>query len=98
MDGSDRPAAWLDLCARRGLGTSSLERIELVGSTEVVDLDFELPADTLGAPGQGPFAKPVDRWLWRTFGKRRRQAAAAATAWGRLYDDYRSGRLPKEGS
>lgn len=96
IEGSDRPAPWLDLCARRGLGVAASDRIEWVGSTELANLDFQLPADTLGAPGRGPHGGVPGRWMWRWWGRRRRLAAFAGTAWGRLYDEYRSGRLPGE--
>lgn len=97
IDCGERPARWAELCERRKLGCASVDRIRVVGSTELLQLDFRIPEDTLGAPGTGPDGRSPGAWLWRTLHRRRRLAAFGRTAWGRLYEDYRTGRVHGEG-
>lgn len=98
LERGERPARWAELCERRKLGCASFERIEIKGSTELLQLDFRIPEGTLGAPGSGPDGRGPGAWVWRTLHRRRRLSAFARTAWGRLYEDYRTGRVHGEGS
>ncbi|MCB1184188.1 hypothetical protein KDM41_12195 [bacterium] len=63
---------WLRLCRERGCGRVGPDEIRVVGAVELLDLDFDLPADTFAAgretppPGLGgAWGRLVDRALGR---------------------------------
>lgn len=84
-------SAWLKLCQERGLGVADLGAIRLVGETQWLDLDFQIPEDTFAS---GNAATP-----WSARGLLRRVAGQESpgksnsleSAWERLYRDYQSG-------
>ncbi len=89
LDPSDSP--WLGLCQERNLGVSDLESIRLVGETEWLDLDFQIPEDTFAS------GNPVTQWtpgnLWdRVFSRGPRgQNPHQESAWDRLFREFQSG-------
>ncbi len=81
---------WLRLCQDRDFGVADLKGISLVGETEWLDLDFQIPEDTFASNN------PVVGWsgsLWKRMtglGGGNKQLSLDS-AWSRLYRDYQSG-------
>jgi len=86
-----RRIPWLQLCAERRLGHVDPDRIDLRGQKELLDLDFQFPEGTFGSDsGRGA----IFSWPGRVLGSLGRGKPGqdfAASAWGRLLADYRTG-------
>ncbi len=89
---------WMRLCRDRGFGQVMPTEIQIVGRTDLLDLDFgvsglELGSENLGSGkmtgGQiaiGPVTRFIDRALGRKTG-----TGLADTVWNRLYEEYEAG-------
>lgn len=81
-----RTVPWLKLCRERGLGAVREDEIRIVGSEELLDLDFGIPPVATG-PWIG--GSGTD-WSWRLWGRRRAYGKFRRGPWGRLYEEYRN--------
>ncbi len=84
-------AAWLKLCQDRGLGVADLAGMRIVGETQWLDLDFQIPEDTFASGNTAERFSPGNLWS-RLAGQRGGgKAPLLDSAWERLYRDYQSG-------
>ena len=80
---------WMRLCAERKLGAVSESDIRLVGSRELLDLDFQVSPANLGSSGAGSSTFPVGNWFWRRFQRPRILRKHRSSPWGRLFQEYK---------
>ncbi len=90
---------WVRLCRDRGFGRATAAEIQIVGRTDLLNLDFGLldlelgPKASLPRGGQvSGWAAPLTRLMERALG-RQKTAGMADTPWQQLYDEYA---LPKQ--
>jgi hypothetical protein len=84
---------WLRLCRDRGFGQVMPAEIQIVGRTDLLDLDFGVSGLELGSRTSGGgqiLAGPVSRFIDRVLG-RKTATGLADTVWSRLYEEYTSG-------
>ena len=86
-----RHVPWLRLCKERGLGAVAEADIQLAGSRELMDLDFQVSPDTLGSESRKGQFVPGGGWLWRMWRKPRILKKHQGSPWGRLFQEYKSG-------
>jgi hypothetical protein len=83
--------AWFRWWRDEGLGAVRREDIRLVGSAELLDLDFGVPDRALDGPLLGWDKLPFTDRLERKFRRKSLSKQLDRTPWGRLYDAYRTG-------
>ena len=87
-----RSIPWLRLCGDRKLGAVNQADIQLVGSRELVDLDFQIPPATLGSAGPRFRGLSGGGWFWQRFQKPRILNKYRSSPWGRLFQEYKESR------
>jgi hypothetical protein len=88
---------WLRLCGERNLGAVAESDIELKGSVELLDLDFQVSPDTLGSAGMNPLTRSDGGLLWRLWRKPRLLGKHKSSPWGRLFQEYQENRSVEVG-
>ena len=85
-----RRADWLRLCRERGLGAGDLDRIRVVGRTELLNLDFELDKATFSGDLRRKMSSSTRLGRWG----RRQSGSGKETwrqgGWAELLGDYAS--------
>jgi hypothetical protein len=92
LAGADpRRVPWLRLCAERGVGETRLERIQVVGQTQVLERDFALPAPALVASARLQRGRRWADLAYDVLKRRGVERNQRGTPWGRLCRDFRAG-------
>jgi len=89
LDKADFPC--LQLCQDRGVGVSDRDGIRLVGETEWLDLDFQIPEDTFASGNLAAKWSPGNLLNRTVGGGGDSSSSSQDSAWDRLYRDYQSG-------
>jgi len=82
--------AWLRLSRERGLGPSRLQDIDVVGRTDLLDLDFGAGDRTFGGGSILRRPNPVAERAWEVLKKPSIVKKHRQTPWGRLFIAYRT--------
>jgi hypothetical protein len=78
---------WRDL----GLGAVREDDIRLVGRTDLMDLDFQVPDKAVGGSALGWDKIPFSDRVERKFKRSSLVKQLAPTPWGELFEAYRTG-------
>ena len=80
---------WLRLAQVRGIGNSEASRIELLGDSHLIDLDFQIPEDSFAAGKGGFLSRLVPTRTVKD--ARGDDHGAGDSPWQRLLDDHQTG-------
>lgn len=78
---------WLALADSRKLGHGRMTKIEIVGESGLMGLDFQVPEDTFGAGKRGI----LTRWASSVRSSNEGNRSSFESPWVRLFEDYASG-------
>lgn len=82
---------WLALAQQRKLGSCDPNRLEIVGDTQLLDLDFQVPEDTFAGGKGGPWGRLAHAGPRAADGQEDR--VRGDSPWERLFRDYQSGAI-----
>ncbi len=79
---------WHQLCQNRQAGTSDLDRINILGEPELLDLDFQIPEDTFASGGAHKRWLPGALWNRLTGRSSGSDNSSTNSSWAGLFRDY----------